>query len=220
MRWVLLFAFVFSLSGCLKTRSELKGGTSANMQTDSQGRFVTGDMNPQQRAQIDSRFFEINKDFRDLYGKIEVLEKRLDDASTAPEEPKPQATGDQMAKLEQMKKRVATLEEALLALDKKINGLSSGKSKSAKKVAKPKGPFGWGELHYSNGEFEKAISSYDKYRRKFPRGRRYAQATLKMGLSFEKLRMKQDAKAFYKEVIQRYPKTRVAIRAEKNLKRL
>ncbi|MEM7645835.1 MAG: tetratricopeptide repeat protein, partial [Pseudomonadota bacterium] len=80
--------------------------------------------------------------------------------------------------------------------------------------------FGWGEFYFSQGKYEKAISSYDSYRKKYPRGKRYAQATLKMGLSFQKLKMGRDAKAFYKEILQRYPKTRVAAQARKNLKSL
>ena len=49
-------------------------------------------------------------------------------------------------------------------------------------------------------------------------GKSYAMATLKMGICFHKLKMPQDAKAFYQEVIQRFPKTDVAKTAQQNLK--
>ena len=217
MKFFILMLLSFSMIGCLKTRSELRG----EQPTDSEGRFVTGgNLNQQQRATIDSRFFEINRDFRELYGKIEVIEKKVSDLD---EKPAPVAgetiSPDQQGKISKLEKRVATLEEALLSLDKKLNGMSGG-DKSAKVKKKPKGPFGWGELYFQKGDYAKAITSYDEYRKKYPRGKRYAQATLKMGLSFQKMRMNQDAKAFYKEVIQRYPKTRVAVQAQKNLKKL
>ena len=78
MKFLFILLLPLFITACLKTRSELKDNSSS-MRKDSDGRFVTGDMNQQQRAQIDSRFFEIDKDFRQLYGKIEILEKKLSD---------------------------------------------------------------------------------------------------------------------------------------------
>ena len=222
MRTLIATILLLALTGCLKTRSEINdGGTAAsgNMRTDSNGSYVAGQMGQQQRAQIDSRFFEIDRDFRELYGKIETIERSVDDMKTKPQMgAAPGATVDnkQLASLE---KRISTIEEALLALDKKVSSLS-GKSSNAKAIIKkkPKGPFGRGEILYSEGKYEDAIASYDTYRKRYPRGKRYAQATLKMGMCFQRLKMNQDAKAFYKEVIQRYPNTRVSIRAKENLK--
>ena len=192
------------------------------MRTDASGSYVTGNVGQQQRAQIDSRFFEIDRDFRELYGKIETLESKVAEQKA----PATQGATGALAsdtKVKALEKRISTLEEALLALDKKMNSLSGKKSSNAQVIktkSKPKGPFGRGELLYEEGRFAEAIASYDEYRKKYPRGQRYAQATLKMGMAFQKLKMNNDAKAFYKEVIQRYPNTRVSIRAEKNLKRL
>lgn len=226
MKSVLCIVLFLALTGCLKTRSELsKGGesSSGNMKTDSSGSYVTGKMGQQQRAQIDSRFFEIDRDFRELYGKIETLERSVEDMKTKASNAQQDPTGAPVenAKVQGLEKRISTLEEALLSLDKKISSLS-GKASSAKviKTQKPKGPFGTGELLYSQGKYEEAIASYDTYRKRYPRGRRYAQATLKMGMCFQRLKMNQDAKAFYKEVIQRYPNTKVSNRAQKNLKNI
>ena len=216
-----------SVAGCLKTRSQLKGDDSGNMKTDSAGTYVAGQMNQQQRAQIDSRFFEIDRDFRELYGKIEVIERKLQETPTSANAPTTTAAGGASdEKIKALEKRISTLEEALLSLDKRLGELSKGKASGdsafnvEQNLKKAKGPFGRGEVLFSAGRYEEAISNYDKYRKKFPRGRRYAQATLQMGLCFQKLKMHNDAKAFYKEVIQRYPNTRVSIRAEKNLKKL
>lgn len=222
MRFMPILVMLLLLPACLKTRSELRGdNSSAGLRGDSDKRSVAGEVDQRQSAQIDSRFFEINKDFRQLYGKIETLEKKIADLgeTTATPQSAPLAEVDSV-KMKKLEKRVATLEEALLSLDKKISQLKPNKRTAAVINNNPKGPFGRGELYYSRGQFEKAIGSYDEYRKKFPRGRRYAQATLKMGLSFQKLKMNKDAKAFYKEVIQRYPKTRVALRAQANLKSL
>lgn len=218
MRLTLTLLMMFSLSACLKTRSELRGEAPMAQQAEAQ-RFPASEVTQAQRAQNDIRFSEINRDFRELYGKIEVIEQKLSDMKQVPQA---NATEGKLGDKDQVKaleKRISTLEEALLAIDKKLSEMSKNKT-SAISTQKPKGPFGYGEMYYAQGKYEDAITSYDKYRKKFPRGRRYAQATLKMGLSFQKLKMNQDAKAFYKEVIQRYPKTRVAVQAQKNLKTL
>jgi len=219
MKTLMILSLLALVTGCLKTRSELKGTQSSSMQTGNNGRYVDGNMGQQQRAQIDSRFFEIDRDFRQLYGKIETIEQQVSEAKSNPAVSGLSAPADQ-EKIKKMEKRISTLEEALLAIDKKLSQLTNSKDKTSAVTKKPKGPYGYGELYFSKGKYEDAITSYDKYRRKYPRGQHYAQATLKMGLCFQKLKMNQDAKAFYKEVIQRYPKTRVAIKAQKNLKKL
>lgn len=223
MKIIISILMIGLLAGCLKTRSELKDDGSGNMRTDASGTYVAGNMGQQQRAQIDSRFFEIDRDFRELYGKIETLEKKVADGQvpqTATEPTSKPADNEKVAALE---KRISTLEEALLAIDKKLTEVSKGKSSNAqviKSTVAPKGPFGKGELLFEQKNYAQAITSFDTYRKRFPRGRKYAQATLKMGLCFERLKMNNDAKAFYKEVIQRYPNTKVSIRAEANLKKL
>ncbi len=226
MKNLLSILLMVSVAGCLKTRSELKNDESGNMRTDASGTYVAGQMNQQQRAQIDSRFFEIDRDFRELYGKIELIEKKLQENQNLPSAVTPTVgSGLSDDKLKSLEKRMSTIEEALLSLDKKLSEMSKGDTGASvksfdQKLKAAKGPYGRGEIFFGAGRFEEAIASFDEYRKKFPRGRSYAQATLKMGICFEKLQMNNDAKAFYKEVIQRYPNTRVSVRAEENLKKL
>ncbi len=218
MRILIISILLLSITGCLKTRAELQGDNSSSLRTDTEGRYVSGQMNQQQRAQIDSRFFEIDRDFRQLYGKIEAMEKQISDIQ--PASPMAPTDGSSSDKVSALEKRISTLEEALLAIDKKVSQLGGADKKTSAvlKPARAKGPFGLGEILFSQGKYAEAITSYDKYRKQFPRGKHYAEATLKLGLSFQKLKMNQDAKAFYKEVIQRYPNTMVSQQAQKNLK--
>ena len=219
MKSVSLLILALLLTSCLKTRSELSGANQSSLRTGSDGNYVTGNIGQQQRAQIDSRFFEIDRDFRELYGKIEVLERKLADNQS--QDMNHQQPSFDNSQIEALNKRISTLEEAILSIDKKLTNRSGGDKTSSTSVdSKPKGPFGYGEKFFAEGKFTEAITSYDTYRKRYPKGTRYAQATLKMGLSFQKLKMNQDAKSFYKEVIQRYPNTRVSNVAEENLKRL
>lgn len=208
------------LPACLKTRAQLSGQDNSvvvqpERQPVDQGRFVSGTVNPQQRAQIDSRFYEIDKDFRQLYGKVENMENQLSQINTAPET----APKDDV-KVKELEKRIATLEEAVLALDKKV-GLKTKASKSSNVAAKKaKGFFTIGKDLVAKKEYEKAILVFEKYRTKYPRGKKYAAATYEIGQCFEKLKLPRDAKAFYQEIIERYPKTKMSARAQSKLKKI
>ena len=120
MKYSLLALMLVASVGCLKTRSELAGteNNGAVEAAPEPGRYVAGTLNQQQRAQIDSRFYEIDRDFRQLYGKIEVLEKQVAEGSAKGPSgaPDPAAT----KKVKDLELRVATLEEAILAIDKKV----------------------------------------------------------------------------------------------------
>lgn len=218
MRILALILIPSLLVGCLKTRAELQGEGSdlSYRPTAETGRTISGQMSQQQRAQIDSRFFEIDRDFRQLYGRIETMEKQLSDLQPA----LGPAGGDSASaeKLQNLEKRMTTLEEAILSIDKKLSALGATKTSAVATPAKANGPFTTAEIFYAQGEYEKAITSYDRYRKQYPTGKHYAEATLKLGLCFQKLKMNQDAKAFYKEVIQRFPKTSASQQAQKNLK--
>ena len=168
MKSLISIVLLIALTGCLKTRSEISGGDSS-LRTDSSGRYVTGQVDQQQRAQIDSRFFEIDRDFRQLYGKIETLEKQISDLTSKPQALDAQQTPVDNTKVEALEKRMTTLEEALLAIDKKLNELSNNKTSSIS-TSKPSGPFAMAENYYSQGKYTEAITSYDEYRKKYPRG--------------------------------------------------
>jgi TolA-binding protein len=215
MKTLILLSLMLGLSSCLKTRSELRGDystTGGSRASAAQPSQVGGQ---QQRAQIDSRFYEIDQDFRQLYGKVEELERQIADLKTLGAGG-PSNGEESSAQLKKMEKRMATLEEALLAIDKKLSQMGDRSSSLAPE--KIKAPFARGEAYFAQGRYEKAIEAFDEYRKNYPKGSKYADATLQMGLCFQKLKMNQDAKAFFQEVIQRYPKSSVANKAEANLK--
>jgi TolA-binding protein len=218
MKSIFLVVMLFALNGCLKTRAELNDNypSDSGTRTSQNTRFVDSSMGQQQKAQIDSRFFEIDRDFRQLYGKIETIERQIAEGKETPQASNKENSIEQ-DKIKELEKRISTLEEAILSLDKKMRNPKKD-DQSSHKTEKPKGPYGYGEYFFEQGKYESAITSYDDYRKKFPKGRHYAQATLKMGLCFQKLKLSRDAKPFYKEVIQRFPNTEVAQRAEANLK--
>ena len=204
------------LSGCLKTRGELggKGWSTSDAARGAQAQ-------QQQNAQIDNRFYEIDKDFRQLYGKIEAIEAKVGAANEAKAT---EASDSTLEKIHALESRINTLEEAILSLDKRISGgkSSSLPNDSGQKVAQqpsdlPRGHFQRGEYYFSKKDYPNAIQAFERYRKQYPNGRYYSVATYNMGESFRRLNLPADAKSFYSEVVERFPKTRVARRANKKL---
>ena len=71
---------------------------------------------------------------------------------------------------------------------------------------------------FEKKSYEKAISQFQKYRDKNPKGNYYPEATFYIGQSFQNLKMPIEAKVFFKEIIQFYPQSLWASRAKKNNK--
>lgn len=243
MRYLFFLFLSILMTACLKTHSQLEREKDFNLRNIAHVKDSSNSsISQQQRAQIDSRFYGIDRDFRELYGKIEVIEKELF-RLTGPPENEPQDLSMYSEKIQNVEKRITTLEQAVLNLDRKLNEFTGenpeqekkkeeGKKQDKKseqekkketqnsdrKNKKTKGSFAKAESFFNQGEFEEAIVQYDKYRKTHPKGKKYPQATFKMGLCFQKLKMDEDAKAFYKELIQRYSKSSFAREARKILK--
>jgi len=75
-----------------------------------------------------------------------------------------------------------------------------------------------GESHFQLKQFKKAIIEYSAVTEKFPKSKRAPYSLLKIGMSFEALGMKADAKSFYQEILEKYPKSPEAKRASVKLK--
>jgi len=198
---LLIFLLGLLMTGCLQTRGQLaKGGATLESQN----------------AQMDNRFYEIDKDFRELYGKIENIENQVNQMAQNTSKSSAEDPTEDSETLVQLKSRVATLEEALLALDKKISNKSA-------KVLNPKigGSFAvfiQGDRLYRQGKYGKAIENFQKYRTTYPKGKMYPLATMRIAESFDKLNMADEAKPFYREVVEKYPVSKVAQRASEKLK--
>ena len=74
-----------------------------------------------------------------------------------------------------------------------------------------------GESHYILKEYKKAIVDYSKFPEKFHKSKRLPMALFKIGQSFEALGMKDDAKGFYQELVEKYPKSAEAKKVPRKL---
>ena len=83
-----------------------------------------------------------------------------------------------------------------------------------------KSPLADATQHFNNKKWEDAILAYEDYRKHNPKGAEYAEATLKIGMCFQNMSLKDDAKVFYKEVVEKFPKSKEASVAKSKLKKL
>lgn len=238
--YLLLALIVLTQSACLKTRAQLRDeghdedtaprGTPAKVQTvEPQGQYVVD---------------ELKSEITRLNGRIEELERgRQQDAINHQANAVDKETN---RKLEQRVLELEQAQAAMLEVIKKLQGaapvpetpeaFSKGKTlyeagdfagaidQFSAYLKNPKAPqtqeatYLRAESYYATQQYKKAILDYQKFAEKFTSSKHVAQSLLKLGMSFESLGMKEDAKPFYQELIEKYPKSAEAKKAKAKLK--
>ena len=209
---ILLLVLVSSLTACLRTRSQIQG---RNTVTPAGPPVVAGASNPvvnsnysQQSANYDNQLSEMQSQMRELIGRVEVIEKNWNMSQNS----------EEVSELrKQMSSKMALYEEALVRLEK------NSSSSSVKKTSINSGVvslFDSAEAKFNAKDWRKAILAYQEYRDKNPKGKSYPEATYKIGVCFQELGLKKESKAFYKEVVTKFPKSRTSKKASYRLSTL
>lgn len=221
-----LLGVCLGLSGCLKTRTDVR--------ENEQKQVIQQEVTKLQRnnADVSSRFSDVEDDVRNLRGRLEVLEHRRDQGSQETESAKKYAT-DQAAeankKILLLQEGLSNLEKSVLQLSTEINALQAEKAAlvaqnnaaQAKAAAESKrNPYELGQDFFEQKDWKKAILNYQKYRDENPNGKRIADATYKMGVSFQELGMKDEARTFFDELVSKHPNSNEAKKAKIRLKSL
>lgn len=209
------------LLGCLRTRSDL-------MQESDQKREMKTQLSTLQQtaARDELRFQDYETQFRVMNGKIESLEHQLNEANTRHQETI-KASDIERLKTEE---RLKLYEEALRSLEarslqvsqeleqmRREREVASSSAASNLKTAE-KGSYKIADEAFTKKEWKTAIVGFQKYREGNPKGKNYASATLKIGVCFKELGMNSDAKPFFEEVIEKFPKVKEALQAKSHLK--
>ncbi len=77
-----------------------------------------------------------------------------------------------------------------------------------------------GESYYALQDFDEAILEFDLVRKKYPDGDKVPAAWLKIGYAFAELGNRTDARLILQEVINRYPRSREAEKAQEKIRAL
>lgn len=236
MKLLVLGLTVLSLTSCLVTRSELSdneqpatyGKKSAQNQMDGQT----------DNAIVAQTQIADDKDelIRTLNGRVEVLENQLNGIQKERELEKTQN-----------QEKLTLLQQAVTKLEAQVRGteadtetkpvgpgvdvissdenekIKSGDKTTATKAAAvdPKAnAYDVGQGHFAKREWKKAILSFHKYTDEAPKSKLIPDAKYKIGVSFQELGMKDEAQAYYEEVVANFGSTEAGKKAKQRLAKI
>lgn len=239
VRAPLLLVPLLALSGCLKSRVNLREESDSPHSPQTMPAQVQ-EVEPKGQYVIDELRSEITR----LTGKIDELERNQSQAAQKENGIQSEATKKlekriveletaQAELIEQLKKVQNTAAQAQAdpseLLDKGKQQLGSGDLEAAVESFSSylKAPrikqaeeatFLRGEALYELKQYNRAIADFAQFPEKFTRSTRMPQALYKIGLSFLALQNKTDARAFFTELIEKFPKSPEAKKARSKLK--
>lgn len=220
---------LFTISGCLKTRADLRDGEAEQTlqkQTVSQEQGRIKEIEKPAPTTPASRFEEIDEQMRQLNGRVDELENALSQIKSGQQGNKEAETKEKQA----LEQRFGAYEEELKKLASQIAAQNDEIAKLKTATATPppapvgaSGPKGKnayeeGEQLFTAKKWKEAIVAFQKYRDGNPKGKAYADSTYKIGVAFQELGMKDEAKVFYEEVAAKYPSSKEAKKAAIRLK--
>ena len=222
-RILFLITPILLLSSCLQTRNDMK---EAEQKQVLQRQVV--DLQ-KTNADSSSRFSELDEQMRYLTGRVETVENKLqvEDQNSV------KSNKNQSDTVNDLKQKMASVQEELIRMEAQLAQLSaelaamkadhaaqSARDTVKAATAEKKDTYQTAQDLFKQKDWQKAVIEYSKYRDKNPQGKYYADATYKIGVCFQELGMKDDAKTFYQEVATRFPNSEDARRAKSRLKSL
>lgn len=207
---------LFAGSGCLMTRSEVGG----------QDQTRTANQKQVENQKEAEKEVDTNELTRQLIGRVEVLEAQLVQLRAEKQQAPPVvATPNPMdaQKLQSLQEAIMKLEGQMQKIEAEkhaVQAQATAKVQAAEEELKNQAkftPYQIGEAHFKNKEWKKAILSYQKYTEEFPKGKSVADSKYKIGVSFQELGLKDEAIAFYEEVVAQFPTTETGKKAKSRL---
>ena len=230
MKCFAIAAYVVLLTGCLKTRAELEAENTANAQqrqTVAQQRATAQERSapapapvPEKAPPAAYRFEEYDEQMRTLSGRVDSLENFVQQQNAAKQAEGEAGKQNAELKFKAYEEELTKLQSQVAALSEEIARLKSPPPEPVAAHAKGKTPYDQGEELFGAKKWKEAIVSYQKYRDQSPKGKMYADATYKIGVCFQELGMKDEAKTFLEDVTVKFPNSKEAKKAQFRLKSL
>jgi hypothetical protein len=227
MKLKLPFAIVtvMMLSGCLKTRNEVSAAETRNVQAQQ-----VATMQRTAAADAGNRLSEMEEQMRELNGRVDVVENKIGTSRGATD----QALKGNQQQISEMNQKMSLLQEAMTKMEGQLFQLTNEvqvlrAEKAAQAAAAQadhlarqakKDLYEVAQDFFKQKDWKQAILNYQKYRDENPKGKNFPDATYKIGVAFQELGMKEEARTFYDEVSAKFPKSEEAKRAKTRLKGL
>ncbi len=220
-----MFLIVFGaliFSGCLKTRTDVAEVEQHNVLSEKVTTLQ------RDNADVNSRFSEVNEGLRDLRGRVEVIEDKVSSKNGDVEQTKKALAEED----KNTNRKISLLQESLTKMEAQVAALTAEVqaakaeaaaargARAAEAASSSKNTFEAGMDAFNGKDYKKAILVFQSYREKNPKAKNLADATYHIGLSFQQLSMKDEAKSFYEEVIAKYPNSEEAKKSKARIKKL
>lgn len=210
---VAIIALLIVGSGCLQTRSD----AGAGYQSQVYRKKNIDNQNAEAEAVV-PKVDERDELIRALNGRVESLENQIQQLHKEKESAQSAASPDSQ--------KIALLQEALAKMELQLQKLEGDKDHTPNKKSsdanlnlkketavtpsvpeKKQNGFAAGEELFQKKEWKKAILSFQSFVEESPKNKLVPEAKYKIGVCFQELGLKDEATAFYEEVLAQHPKT-------------
>lgn len=175
------------------------------------------------KGQVDS----LNERLSEVEGSTaktrEELDLRFQSLAEADRIREAESAKAKQAAIEAAEKRAALLSKPKIALERAEALLEEGKPAEARALVRaleieqkkskswgayaPKAQYLIAESYFAEEDFRQAAAAYNAVRKRFPKSSTWLPGSiLKMGMCFERLGLREDARLFYETVSKKYPK--------------
>ncbi|HVK59949.1 MAG TPA: tetratricopeptide repeat protein [Bdellovibrionales bacterium] len=206
-----------ALTGCLQTRDSQK-------EQDEKVVLRKQVQNLQQTtADVNERFQDLEEGQRRAEGRLEAIENKVGQSQNRADQSVTAIDGKLKENDAAYREEFQKLSSEIAQLKLQIAELQAGQKRAAQQdsaVPSAADSFDSGEKKFAQKNWQEAILDFERYRKAYPKGRRFGAATLRIGQSFAELGLKDEARAFYEEVVAKFPKSQEAKTASAKLKTL
>ncbi len=214
-----LFTVGALTTGCLQTRTTAKDQEEKQVLQRQVHTLQTT------TAEVSQRFNEIDEDLRKLNGRVETVEARTQQITTRNER---DGQGQDL-KAKEQEERLKLYQQAITKLDMQVSELTAQMATMQSQMRSSGGSAGGGSKEtplsaleeanklFDQKKWQEAALAYERYRKLAPKGKTVPTATYKIGVCFQELGANEDARAFYEEVIAKFPKSADAKKAKTRL---
>ena len=207
--------------GCLKTRAELEDEQAEQRQqnqTVAQQKTVA-QKSPPPADQSEER----DEQMRELSGRVDSLENAVAQANANKQGDKDAVAKDKQAidqKFVAYEAALNKMEAEIAVLNDEIAKLKAPPPEATLVTPKGKTSYEQAEEQFAGKKWKDAIVNYQKFRDGNPKSKLYADATYKIGVCFSELGMKDEARVFLEDVVNKFPNSKEAKKASFRLKSL
>lgn len=210
---VAMIALLIAGSGCLQTRSD----AGAGYQSQVYRKKNIENQNAEAEA-VAPKVDERDELIRALNGRVESLENQIQNLHKEKENSQSAVNPDSQ--------KIALLQDALAKMELQLQKLEGEKEHTPSKKSsdanlnlkkettvtpsasdKKQNAYVAGEELFQKKEWKKAILSFQSFVEESPKNKLVPEAKYKIGVCFQELGLKDEASAFYEEVLAQHPKS-------------